>query len=614
MKNFMNMCAVLVLSLGVLCGTPEMSAQSFSDRFRSAAEKIGRQVKDDVSNKVKTKAREKAKDMEKEVEKAVEEALEKPGQKSEQSSSEKSARKSTEKTDRKSSSGTAASARDRALQKNYESAMGKTGNDGDEAPTVKLPKTHTALFAPLGYPVEARYGVKSAKPVTPPESENAQVAWSEKLPSVSDLDNRSLVEEFVMLDGLVADGYIGNLSPAGWRYHELVKGELISRTEALNEMVELYNEALDEYGMEDTPDWVINGTHNRLAGVLDSKAYKTVIRSSIAPLFTLKQKFIEDATKEYFKAHGGYEGAEKATLTVWDPKPDKESVSSTASGQTGTVVSENASGATVDIGGVIYVLHNKNGKPSSAFISEAVKTAVTGRDIEIPDYVVYKGGKYPVREMRGEVFRDMPIKSVKLPSTLWEIANAAFRGTPITEITIPASVKRVQGSAFYGCSKLAKVAFEGDSIEELHGCFQNCTALKSIILPRQVGLMSYEMFAGCSNLTDVTLPENMTEVYFKMFQDCRSLKKVDIPSSVVKVDDQAFAGSGVTELDLSNVTEFDGFCFMGCKALKTVRLNSSLKADFLMETYDKFTGCPLLEVKYVDGQYVYPAGFIFVDK
>ena len=73
------------------------------------------------------------------------------------------------------------------------------------------------------------------------------------------------------------------------------------------------------------------------------------------------------------------------------------------------------------------------------------------------------------------------------------------------------------------------------------------------------------------------------------------------------------ADSGITSLDLSNVKEFEGFCFSGCKALKTVKLNSSLKENFLMETYQEFTECPLLEVKYINNEYVFPEGFIFVD-
>ena len=567
----MNTRTILLLSLAVLATGPALSAQSLRENLKKAAEKVGKQIEQEVTKNLPVK----------------------------------------KGTTTKRASGT--SSRDAELEKQYEAMLGPgVGNAEDEPPTAKLPKQHTALFAPLGYPIEASYGLKKAKPQLPPKQAEKQVDWTEKLPYIYELDNQSLVDEFLLLDQCVEDGYIHNLTPAMARYDN-VKGEVFARADALNGMVEQYNEAMDEYNSE-TYQWVINGIHRKLADILDSREYKTVVRTSLTPLFLLKGNFVNEKTKKYFELYGGYENAINVKMTVWDPQPEKKSIGTSEEGQSGKVVDENASGATVDIGGIIYVLHNTNsGKAGSAFISEAVKTAVAGKDIVIPDYVNYNGKKYPVRDMRADVFNGTTIKSVKLPSTLTEISNAAFRGTPITEIVIPASVKKIQGSAFYGCKSLSKVVFEGDSMEELHGCFQECTSLKSIKFPSRVGLMSYDMFRGCTNLTEVVLPDNLKEIYSSMFEGCKKLTKLDVPPTVTKVGMHAFGDSGITELDLSHVKEFEGFCFSGCKALKTVKLNSSLKEDFLMETYDEFMECPLLEVKYVNNEYVYPAGFIFVD-
>ena len=567
----MNTRTILLLSLAALATGPALSAQSLRENLKKAAEKVGKQIEQEVTKNLPVK----------------------------------------KGTTTKRASGT--SSRDAELEKQYEAMLGPgVGNAEDEPPTAKLPKQHTALFAPLGYPIEASYGLKKAKPQLPPKQAEKQVDWTEKLPYIYELDNQSLVDEFLLLDQCVEDGYIHNLTPAMARYDN-VKGEFFARADALNGMVEQYNEAMDEYNSE-TYQWVINGIHRKLADILDSREYKTVVRTSLTPLFLLKGNFVNEKTKKYFELYGGYENAINVKMTVWDPQPEKKSIGTSEEGQSGKVVDENASGATVDIGGIIYVLHNTNsGKAGSAFISEAVKTAVAGKDIVIPDYVNYNGKKYPVRDMRADVFNGTTIKSVKLPSTLTEISNAAFRGTPITEIVIPASVKKIQGSAFYGCKSLSKVVFEGDSMEELHGCFQECTNLKSIKFPSRVGLMSYDMFRGCTNLTEVVLPDNLKEIYSSMFEGCKKLTKLDVPPTVTKVGMHAFGDSGITELDLSHVKEFEGFCFSGCKALKTVKLNSSLKEDFLMETYDEFMECPLLEVKYVNNEYVYPAGFIFVD-
>ena len=561
---------IVILCLAIFCGTPNMSAQSFL-------------------NKVKKAAKER---VEREVKKVV------PGNSSS-----------------KTSTGSKQSAKSRALERQADAMVGKGNNKNteDQAPTVRLPKTHTALFAPLGYDIEAKYGVKKAKPVAPPKDADAQVPWSDKLPDVQELDNQSLVDEFLLLNDCVNKGIIKNLTPADWRFRHLVMDELRARCDALDKMVEKYNETVDEYKDDDAYNWIINGLHRDIAAVLDSRAYKTLIRSSITPLFSVKDHCVNEKTKTYFKAHGGYENATKVKMTVWNPEPNRKRVSTSESGKTAEVLSENASGAKVDMDGVTYVLHNK-GKSTYAFISEAATTAVAGKALVIPDYVTFNGKRYPVRGMRAGVFRGKTIKSIKLPSTLQEIPNGAFRETPITEITIPASVNIVQGSAFYGCKKLAKVVFEGNSMKELHGCFQNCISLASVKLPNNVGLMSYDMFAGCINLMSVTLPQNITQIYKSMFKGCTKLKTVAIPRSVTKIEGAAFANSGIAELDVSGVKEFGLGCFSGCKSLKSLKLNASLKANFVSEIYTEagIIDSPFLQVKYVNDQYVIPAGITFI--
>lgn len=565
---------ILILCTAFLVSMPSADAQSFKDGLKSLGDKIGKQI-------VKTTQSVKN-----------------------QTSSSKS---TTSKPTTQKPAASKTSDRDKDLQKQYDAMMGNVPEMEDEAPTVKLPDEHTALFAPLGYPVEAAYGTLTAKPSMPPQSPDAQVNWSEKQPNIFNLNNKSLVDEFLLLDDCFKNGYFKTLTPAHARY-ENVEGELYARANELNKLVELMAEARSEYGSE-SPQWVINGLHDKIASILEGDKYKTLIKSSISPFFTIKG-LINDETKEYFQKHGGYENATKVTMTKWDPKPVKQSISTSGSSQSGTIVSENASGAHVDIGGIIYVVHASKG---FAFASEAVNTAVAGKDIVMPDYINYKGKRIPVTEMRGDIFWGKHIKSIKLPSTLTEISNSALRETDISEIVIPASVKIIQGSAFYGCKNLKKVVFESDKIDELHGCFQNCTSLQSIKLPRYVGLTSYEMFSGCTNLTSVTLPENLTEIKDGTFENCIKLTTINIPASVTKVGSHVFSDSGVVSLDLSHVTEIGEFTFDNCKSLKNLKLNSKLKDDFLMEIYPDMMTCPYMQVKWENNQYVYPAGLVFVD-
>ena len=611
-----------ILAMALLLCAPCASGQSFKDGLKQIGKRIGKQVERRVEQRVVNEA---TKQVDKQVDNVIDAVSGKNSDKKSDRSSDKKTERQTEQTtvtkpaaktsEKKSATRQAAgkSARDRQLEQQYEAMLGPDVGKEEETPVtpgVKLPKEHTALFAPLGYPVDASWGVKAVKPVIPPTAATKQVDWVDKQPNIFHLDNQSAVDEFLLLDQCKEDGYIEPLTPADHRYYD-IKGEVFARAEELNAMVRYYNELLDEYDSED-PQWVIENIETKLADLLGGDLYKRTIRSSIAPFFALKGAIDED-TKAYFAAHGGYENAVNKNLTVWDPQPDKKGVTTSIPGQTGFVVDEVGAGATVDIDGVQYVLHNSGrGKGGWSFITSVAKTAIAGKDIVIPDYIYYNGGKYAVKSMRGGLFSGTTIKSVKLPNTLTEISNAVFRDTPITEIVIPASVKSLQGSVFQGCTKLAKVTFEGDYMEEFSGSFQNCTSLRSLVCPRRVDRISYDMFTGCSNLTEVVLPENLKEIPSSMFDGCKKLTKIDVPHTVTKVGMSAFANCGVTELDLRNVTEFEAFCFNGCKALKKVILSSTLKDNFLTETYTEFMECPLLQVKWENNQYIIPSGFVFV--
>ena len=491
-------------------------------------------------------------------------------------------------------------------------------NKEDEQPTVRLPKQHTALFEPLGYPIEDHYGSLSVKPVTPPAKATAQVDWVDNLPMPYDLDNQSLIDEFQMLGKAESKGIDMHLSPAYHRRNSITD-ELLARCKALSELAEYHEELLSEYEMYDEGDnynWVINGMHDKLANILESTSYKTLIRSSLVPLFALSENYINSKTRAYFTTYGGYQNATSVQWTKWNPRPDKEQVNTSNAGQVGTILSENSSGAHIDIAGITYVLHNKG---LSAFASELATTAVAGKDVILPDYVEYKGKKYAVTSLRANLFEGTTIRSITLPATLREISNRAFANTPITEITIPASVKEIQGSAFYGCKNLTKVTFQGKTIEKVHGCFQNCVKLQELMFPASMkGGMSQDMFSGCVSLTSVTLPEDLQTIPKKMFSGCKRLTTITLPKRVTAIESQAFSGCGLLSLDMTSVTELGDGAFFGCTSLKTIRINRTLANKLKEDGYWAYTGnfseCPHMQLKLVNDEVSFPDGVIVVDE
>lgn len=481
-------------------------------------------------------------------------------------------------------------------------------NAEDQAPTVRIPKNHTALLAPLGYDIGPEYGVKTVTPQQPPAKADKQVAWRDKMPDPRLLTNASLVDMFEMLRD--ASDYADMSSTPAGQYRELVDETIRARIDVLENMRENIEEAEDKYDIPDTYNWSINMSHRLVVRDISSDAYKALVRSSVEPLFTLEKKFDDYAEMtSYFEKHGGMKNTHKMTLTKWDPEPNKEKVS-TSSGASGSVVDSNASGGTIDISGVYYIVHIKQNR---AIVKHVEKDALRGKDIVIPDYVTFKGTKYPVTLVAASAFENAQINSVKLPSKLKEIGLKAFRATNIKELVIPASVKKVEGSAFAYCPNLTKVTFAASNMELIEGCFAGCHKLQSVTFPASLTRdMTYDMFRDCPMLTTVTLPKNLRTVPQQMFSGCKSLRKIDLPATVTKIDGHAFSGCPITDLVITGVTEVDDSSFMGCKSLKTITINKTLRDKLIDDNYwlytTNFSDNPSLQLVVKNGQVSLPAG------
>lgn len=481
-------------------------------------------------------------------------------------------------------------------------------NAEDQAPTVRIPKNHTALLAPLGYDIGPEYGVKTVTPQQPPAKADKQVAWRDKMPDPRLLTNASLVDMFEMLRD--ASDYADMSSTPAGQYRELVDETIRARIDVLENMRENIEEVEDKYDIPDTYNWSINMSHRLVVRDISSDAYKALVRSSVEPLFTLEKKFDDYAEMtSYFEKHGGMKNTHKMTLTKWDPEPNKEKVS-TSSGVSGSVVDSNASGGTIDISGVYYIVHIKQNR---AIVKHVEKDALRGKDIVIPDYVTFKGTKYPVTLVAASAFENAQINSVKLPSKLKEIGLKAFKATNIKELVIPASVKKVEGSAFAYCPNLTKVTFAASNMELIEGCFAGCHKLQSVTFPASLTRdMTYDMFRDCPMLTTVTLPKNLRTVPQQMFSGCKSLRKIDLPATVTKIGGHAFSECPITNLVITGVTEVDDSSFMGCTSLKTITINKTLRDKLIDENYwlytTNFSNNPSLQLVVKNGQVSLPAG------
>ncbi len=258
----MNALTVIVLCMVVLVSTTDASAQSLKDKFKKKTEKVTRQVKQEASKKLSSKK------------------------------SDKTLKQSSNKI----------------IQNN-----------------TSLPnslKNRTALFAPITTKgqIDAKHGIKSIKAEKPPKDETKQPDWNDNRTNLYEMDNKSIVEEFLILHECMESKYLQPTSPAAHRYFE-VKRELWNRVETLDRMVEHYNEFKDFYTEGDGFD---EGESKLMESLLKTGTYQRVVRSSIEPFFIHHKGidlefFVEKQTKAYFEAHGGYVNAHKVKWTVWNP-------------------------------------------------------------------------------------------------------------------------------------------------------------------------------------------------------------------------------------------------------------------------------------------------------
>lgn len=248
----MKLRTIILFSLvGFIGGVQTASAQSFKDRFKSAVNKVKQEVKQEVS---KTK-----------------------------------------------SVGTSSLKGKLPVMTNSSSSL--------------FGANHTALFAPVGTPTNAKYGIKKVTPVKPPKEDAKQPDWNDARTHVYELDNQSLVDEYLMLEKCMETKYINPTGPASFRYHSVLD-ELVDRTSKLNQMVEYYHEANDEDEVAFADEFI----DLLIGNVLKQDSYKRMLRSSLAPFATLNKlsgkNFMESETLDYFKKHGGIENAHKANFTV----------------------------------------------------------------------------------------------------------------------------------------------------------------------------------------------------------------------------------------------------------------------------------------------------------
>lgn len=181
-------------------------------------------------------------------------------------------------------------------------------------------------------------------------------------------------------------------------------------------------------------------------------------------------------------------------------------------------------------------------------------------------------------------------KNSTIPGTIIAIGSSAFSGcSELSAIKIPGSVTAIGNSAFSGCTNLTAIDIPS-SVTDIGSSAFSDSGLKSITIPEGITTIGFGMFAYCSGLASVTLPSSVTSIEAKAFDHCTSLTSIDIPGTVKSIGSSAFYGSGLTSIDINNVTEIGDMAFEYCAKMKSA---SILKARSVPES--TFENCIALE-------------------
>ncbi len=232
-----------------------------------------------------------------------------------------------------------------------------------------------------------------------------------------------------------------------------------------------------------------------------------------------------------------------------------------------------------------------------------VKYLGSNLDVTIPSKIA----DTVVEEIGNNAFRESKITSVKFPSTLKKIGDAAFyRCYYLKNVTFPSGLYSIGQSAFEECYNMTKVVLP-DTVTELKNyAFKHCHGVTSVTLSQGMTNIPNEGFAY-TNITEITIPDKVEKINNYAFSSCRNLKTVNFGenSALTGINYQAFYNCSALESFVCppSLEYIDSHAFFDCRSLTSVTFNDMLKRI----GYNVFQNCVSLtsvtfpsNIEYID--------------
>lgn len=136
------------------------------------------------------------------------------------------------------------------------------------------------------------------------------------------------------------------------------------------------------------------------------------------------------------------------------------------------------------------------------------------------------------------------------------------------------NLNELADNAFYDCSNLTSITLPDNITKVGNNVFKNCTNLSKIDLP-SLTFLGNNAFENCTSLNNVNLGNSLTNISDNCFVGCSSLSTIVLPDTTKTIGVSAFKNSGLTTINLENVSTLNTESFASCGSLTTITMENS---------------------------------------
>ena len=412
------------------------------------------------------------------------------------------------------------------------------------------------------------YGRKNARSPQPPVC-SKQDSWYRSLPFIHDMDNASLVAESQMLEKWIRSNSSETCSPVVVRREENTR-EMGERTRALDNAVRY-----------------LNGSVEEMPEVLESGAFKRAMQSDCSPLYPSLEsetvtylKSINRTTKEVtvtvYEGNSAYDNKMNIDEMWFEVNPSERTaklleMDDESAGKDYTVPSS------IRFAGHLFRVTEIG---ASAFSEKKVKS------VTLP---------MGLKSIGDNAFMSSTISEISIPATVTNIGKGAFSNIPtLKTISVPNSVKTIGHSCFVACTGLTEVKLPARLEKLWNNMFSGCRSLTKVTLPQNIDKIDTGTFEDCKALAHIDLPQSVTTIGVNAFKNT-ALTEVPVTTSLKLIDSNAFEGcNGLTSVSLPASVQIETEAFKNCKNLRKATISAEHRG-IPDDIYMIFMGCPFAQ-------------------